>query len=87
MKKVLYVVGAGLVVGAVAATFYFWNNKKKKKHLRRLVSIKTLMTGLRKKKMRLQQMSLLPKMSRCMRMLRVLLSEVCIPDMKLQPPS
>lgn len=30
MKKVLYVVGAGLVVGAVAATFYFWNNKKKK---------------------------------------------------------
>lgn len=30
MKKVLYVVGAGLVVGAVAATFYFLNNKKKK---------------------------------------------------------
>lgn len=29
MKKVLYVVGAGLVVGAVAATFYFWNNKRK----------------------------------------------------------
>lgn len=30
MKKVLYVVGVGLVVGAVAATFYFLNNKKKK---------------------------------------------------------
>lgn len=30
MKKVLYVVGAGLVVGIVAVTFYFWNNKKKK---------------------------------------------------------
>ena len=30
MKNVLYVVGAGLVVGAVAATFYFWVNKKKK---------------------------------------------------------
>lgn len=30
MKKVLYVVGAGLVVGTVAATFYFLNNKKKK---------------------------------------------------------
>ena len=30
MKKVLYVVGTGLVVGAVAATFYFWNNKRKK---------------------------------------------------------
>lgn len=30
MKKVLYVVGAGLVVGAVATTFYFLNNKKKK---------------------------------------------------------
>lgn len=30
MKKVLYVVGAGLVVGAVAAIFYFLNNKKKK---------------------------------------------------------
>lgn len=28
MKKVLYVVGAGLVVGAVAATFY-WMKKKK----------------------------------------------------------
>lgn len=30
MKKVLYVVGAGLVVGAIAAAFYFWNNKNKK---------------------------------------------------------
>ena len=30
MKKILYVVGAGLVVGTVAATFYFLNNKKKK---------------------------------------------------------
>jgi|GEM_PF-2562412 NhaP-type Na+/H+ and K+/H+ antiporter len=30
MKKVLYVVGAGLVVGAVAATLYYMNNKKKK---------------------------------------------------------
>lgn len=30
MKKVLYVVGAGLVVGAVAATLYWMNNKKKK---------------------------------------------------------
>lgn len=30
MKKVLYVVGAGLILGAVAAIFYFWNNKKKK---------------------------------------------------------
>ena len=30
MKKVLYVVGAGLVVGAVAATLYCMNNKKKK---------------------------------------------------------
>ena len=30
MKKVLYVVVTGLVVGTVAATFYFWNNKKKK---------------------------------------------------------
>ena len=30
MKKVLYVVGAGLVVGAVAATIYYMNNKKKK---------------------------------------------------------
>lgn len=30
MKKVLYVIGVGLVVGAVAAIFYFWNNKKKK---------------------------------------------------------
>ena len=30
MKKVLYVVGAGLVVGVVVSTFYFWNNKKKK---------------------------------------------------------
>ncbi len=30
MKKVLYVVGVGLVVGAVVTTFYFWNNKKKK---------------------------------------------------------
>lgn len=29
MKKVLYVVGAGLVVGAIA-TFYLGNNKKKK---------------------------------------------------------
>lgn len=28
MKKVLYVVGAGLVIGAVAATFYFGNKKK-----------------------------------------------------------
>lgn len=30
MKKVLYVVGAGLVVGTIAAAFYFWNNKNKK---------------------------------------------------------
>ncbi len=31
MKKVLYVVGAGVVIfGVVAATFYFLNNKKKK---------------------------------------------------------
>ena len=30
MKKVLCVVGAGLVVGAVAATLYYMNNKKKK---------------------------------------------------------
>lgn len=30
MKKVLYVVGAGLVVGAIAAAFYFGNNKNKK---------------------------------------------------------
>ena len=30
MKKVLCVVGAGLVVGAVAATLYCMNNKKKK---------------------------------------------------------
>lgn len=30
MKKVLYVVGAGLVVGAVTATLYWINNKKKK---------------------------------------------------------
>lgn len=30
MKKVLYVVGAGLIVSAVATTFYFLNNKKKK---------------------------------------------------------
>lgn len=30
MKKVLYVVGAGLVVGAVTATFHFLNDKKKK---------------------------------------------------------
>lgn len=30
MKKVLYVVEAGLVVGAVAATLYWMNNKKKK---------------------------------------------------------
>lgn len=29
MKKILYVVGAGLAVSAVAATFYFWNRKKK----------------------------------------------------------
>ena len=28
MKKVLYVVGAGLVVGAVAATIYYVNKKK-----------------------------------------------------------
>lgn len=28
MKKVLCVVGAGLVVGAVAATLYYMNNKK-----------------------------------------------------------
>lgn len=30
MKKVLFVVGVGLVVGATAATFYFLNNKKKR---------------------------------------------------------
>lgn len=30
MKKVLYVVGAGLVAGAVATIFYFWVDKKKK---------------------------------------------------------
>ena len=30
MKKVWYFVGAGLVVGAVAATLYYMNNKKKK---------------------------------------------------------
>ena len=30
MKKVLSVVGAGLIVGAVAATLYWMNNKKKK---------------------------------------------------------
>lgn len=30
MKKFLYVVGAGVFVGAVAATFYFLNSKKKK---------------------------------------------------------
>lgn len=30
MKKILYVVGAGVFVGAVAATFYFLNSKKKK---------------------------------------------------------
>lgn len=29
MKKVLYVVGAGLIVGAIATVFHFWNNKKK----------------------------------------------------------
>lgn len=29
MKKILYVVGAGLAVSAVAATFYFLNRKKK----------------------------------------------------------
>ena len=30
MKKVLYVVGAGFVAGAVATIFYFWVDKKKK---------------------------------------------------------
>ena len=30
MNKVLYVVGAGLVAGAVATIFYFWVDKKKK---------------------------------------------------------
>lgn len=30
MKKILYVLGAGLVVGAIAAAFYFRNNKNKK---------------------------------------------------------
>lgn len=30
MKRILYVVGAGLIVGAIAATFYWMNNKKKK---------------------------------------------------------
>ena len=32
MKKVLYVVGAGLVVGAIAAAFYFWNNKNREEY-------------------------------------------------------
>lgn len=82
MKKVLYVVGAGLVVGAVAATLYCMNNKKKK-YPRRLANIKNSMISSKQKTVNLQKISLSPRMSLCMRMLR----EVCTPGMKVQPPS
>ncbi len=80
MKKVLYVLGAGLVVGAIAAGFYF-RRQRTRKHLRRFVSIKTLMIRLKRVQTLLM---LLPQMSLCMRMLKFPPSEVYILDMKVQ---